>query len=108
MQDQNETLPDLKPMPDADRWSLKTPVGTSTNIEITDPRHFLRTLQFASDNGLSDKFATPFMRLMNLLCQDGGAIWPDGQNVPSFVWRGAGLVGGFIFHRDSRDWSIHT
>jgi hypothetical protein len=68
----------------------------------------MRTLQFASDNMLSDEFARTFQRLMILLAQQGGVIWPDGQDVPSFVWRGCGMVGGFIFHASSREWSIHT
>jgi hypothetical protein len=77
-------------------------------VEIIDPNHFLRTLQFVHDNGLRNEFWTPFHHLMNLLAQTGGKLWPDGQDVPSFTWQGCGMFGGFIFHRHSRDWSIHT
>ena len=101
-----KTLPDLKPMPETCGWSSVP--DAPVNIEIANPRHFLRTLQFASDNMLSDKFAKTFQHLMVLLAQNGGTIWPDGQNVPSFTWRGCGMVGGFIFHASSQDWSIHT
>jgi len=100
------TLPDLKPMATTCGWSR---VGNApVNVEITDPRHFMRTLQFASDNGLSAEFARTFEYLMHLLAQEGGTIWPDAQDAPSFTWRGCGMVGGFIFHPRSREWSIHT
>jgi hypothetical protein len=102
-------LDDLKPMrPFQDFASMTTKDNVKVDIEIADPNHFLRTLQFVDDNGLREEFWRPFRNLLNLLAQTGGVIWPDGQDVPSFVWRGAGMIGGFIFHRHARDWCIHT
>jgi hypothetical protein len=100
---ETKTLPDLKAMKP---WPET--VSRSTNVEIANPEHFARTMQFASDNGLSEQFATTFARLMQLVAQQGGVIWPDDLKTPSFVWRGCGMVGGFIFHASSREWSIHT
>ena len=100
------TLPDLKPMATTCGWSRVK--DALVNVEITDPRHFMRTLQFAYQNDLADEFSKTFTRLLTLLAQEGGTIWPDGQNVPSFTWRGCGMIGGFIFHERSREWSIHT
>jgi hypothetical protein len=34
------------------------------------------------------------------LCRDTCAL--------SLCWQGAGLYGGFIFHWEAREWSIHT
>jgi hypothetical protein len=99
-------IDDLKPMLPSSAFERIEP-GPHT-IEIVDPNHFLRTLQFAEDNGLRSEFWRPLHNLLNLLAQTGGRIWPDGQDVPSFVWQGCGMFGGFIFHRASRDWCIHT
>jgi hypothetical protein len=100
------TLPDLKPMPTTCGWSR---VGdAAVNVEIADPRHFMRTMAFAYQNELHDEFSKAFTRLLHLLAQEGGVIWPDAQNAPSFSWRGCGMVGGFIFHERSREWLIHT
>jgi hypothetical protein len=99
----SETPPDLKPMR---KWDVK-PVK-AVQIEIANPEHFQRTMQFASDNMLSVEFAKCFEHLMHLLAQTGGTIWPDSLTAPSFIWRACGMTGGFIFHERSREWSLHT
>ena len=35
-------------------------------------------------------------------------VYPDGYTDPGFGWNGCGMVGGLIFHRSTKDWSIHT
>lgn len=82
----------------------------AVNILIRNPTHFMRTIEFAEANGLSDQFNKTFAQLMHLLAGSKGQaeLWPDGFREPSFGWAGCGMVGGFIFHRSSREWSIHT
>lgn len=76
-------------------------------VVIRDPAHFAYTVNFARQNDLLDEFGRKFADLMHLL-RDGGEIYPDGYTDPDFGWRGCGMVGGFIFHRLAREWSIHT
>lgn len=81
--------------------------STPANIIIRDPAHFSYTINFAMQNDLVAEFGKAFTNLMHLL-RNGGEIWPDGWLDPGFGWSGCGMVGGFIFHRLAREWSIHT
>jgi hypothetical protein len=77
-------------------------------VFIHDPNHFLRVFRYAADNGLDDQFLRTLGRLMQLLATRGGEIWPYGQDEPNLAWRGCGMVGVMFFHRDIREWSMHT
>ncbi len=99
-----DELPELKEM-DEHPISMD-----AVNIIIRNPSHFAAVLRFAEVNGLSDQFNKSFAQLMQLLANSKGEaeLWPDGYRDPSFGWKGCGMVGGFIFHRSTREWSIHT
>lgn len=48
-----------------------------------------------------------FIRCLNTIDRFEAEIHIDTCAL-SLTWQGGGLFGGFIFHPDSRDWSIHT
>lgn len=120
--------PDLKPM--ATHENICVPQYHRVSIEIGNANHFIRTYHFAESNALTGELGKRLLSLLSLFCQSRGSaiprkswerldapqqyepgkafLYPDGYTDPSFGWQGAGLVGGLIFHRSSRDWSIHT
>lgn len=100
--------PELKEMP---KGQVSDPNGP-LNIVICNPEHFRQTIKFAWNNNLTAQFTKSFTDLMHLLASTKKdyppEIYPDGYQTPSFGWRVCGMVGGFIFHRSDRTWSIHT